>query len=697
MSDKPSFFAELQRRHVYKVGAAYAVAGWLLVQVVTQVFPIFEVSALAQRIIVLVIVAGFPFALIFSWLFDITSQGIVRTGELPASGEAPAVRRERLGLDRKLNYVLGALLLFAIAYFAAERVGLINGARKTSFAVTVTPEKSIAVLPFENLSSDKENAYFADGIQDEILTKLASIADLKVISRISTAKYKSKPEDLKTVSQQLGVATVLEGTVQKANDKVRVNVQLIDARTDTHLWAKSYDRDVKDIFSVESEVSQEIVDALQAKLSPGEANYLATAPTKDPEAYDAFLRGESEEREAESSRKPEAFDRAADWYRQAIARDPDFALAVARLAFSQMARHWWIHSLAKDELAGVKGIAEDALRLAPNLPQGHIALGTVYLWGYRQYDRASGEFQRAVELRPNDARPLNLLAATHRRQRAWERCLSEYEKAQRLDPRDSLVPASIGTTYTQLRKWKEAGRAASHALALDPRSSGTITSLLNNCLNGTGDIKEARRIMSSFPAENRISSRTYRVDVVGIIGERAYLSILERDFSTALKIWEPRPNDTATEIQLGSAARPAIQLLAGDTASARAEGEQVREALEAALRARPDDSNTLAQLSWTYLALGRKAEALQAARQATNILSVEKDSMAGPGLLTNLAEVEAQAGETDEAIKTLRYLLSIPAGTVVSLARLRIDPVWDPIRNDSGFQDLLTMKEHVGP
>src|SRR6202043_2467709 len=193
-------------------------------------------------------------------------------------------------------------------------------------------EKSVAVLPFENLSDDKSNAYFADGIQDEILTKLASIADLKVISRTSTAKYKSKPEDLKTVSQQLGVATVVEGTVQRAADKVRVNVQLIDARADTHLWAKSYDRDIKDVFAVESEVSQEIADALQAKLSPDEANTLAAAPTKDPEAYDLFLRGESEQREAESSRKPEAFDRAAIFYQQALDRDPNFALAIARLA-----------------------------------------------------------------------------------------------------------------------------------------------------------------------------------------------------------------------------------------------------------------------------------------------------------------------------------------------------------------------------
>jgi tetratricopeptide (TPR) repeat protein len=478
---------------------------------------------------------------------------------------------------------------------------------------------------------------------------------------------------------------------------VRVNVQLIDARTDTHLWAKSYDRALKDIFAVESEVSQEIADALQAKLSPGEANYLATAPTKDPEAYDAFLRGEWEQREAESSRRPEAFDRAADWYRQAIVRDPNFALAVARRAYSQIARHWWIRSLSRDELAQVKGAAEDALRLAPDLPQGHIALGTVYLWGYREYDRALGEFQRAVELQPNDAAPLILLAATHRRQGAWERSLSEYGKAQRLDPRDALVPASIGTTYAQLRMWKEGGRAATHALALDPRSSGTITSLLNSCLNGTGDIKEARRLVSSFPSENRISSRTYRVDVVGIIGERAYLSVLERDFSTALQIWEPRSNDTATETELGPAARPAIHVLAGDTASTRGESNKVREVLETTLRTRPDDFNTLVQLSWTYLALGLKAEALNAARQATNILPVEKDSMSGTGILTNLAEVEAQAGETDEAIKTLHYLLSIPAGMEVSLARLRIDPVWDPIRNDPGFQQLLIGKEQIGP
>jgi len=572
-----------------------------------------------------------------------------------------------------------------------------NPASGNETATKAIPEKSIAVLPFESLSEDKANAYFAEGIQDEILTKLASIADLKVISRTSTAKYQSKPEDLKTVSQQLGVANVVEGTVQRAADKVRVNVQLIDARGDTHLWAKSYDREIKDVFAVESEISQEIADTLQAKLSPHEANVLASVPTQDPEAYDLFLRGESEQREAASSRKPEAFDRAADWYRQAIERDPNFSLAIARLAYIQMWRHWWIHSLAEKDLAEVKETAEHALRLAPNLAEGHIALGFVFYWGYRQYDEALGEFRRALELQPNDARALSSLGYVHRRQGEWERCLSEFQRAGQLDPREAVIPASIGTTYLQLRKWKEAERAARHALTLDTREFGGMTTLLNSCLNGTGDIKEARRIMSTFPTENRIIGRVWGAAVVDLIGQRAYLSIIERDFPTALKIWEPGANDGAAKNEVGIAARPTIHVLAGDSSASRAESEQVGGVLEAALRERPNDLSILTQLSWIYLALGRNAEALSAARQAANILPIEKDALLGAGVLTNLAEVEAHAGETEEAIKILHRLLSIPAGLEVSIARLKIDPVWDPIRNDRGFQQLLTSQEHVGP
>src|SRR5207247_2481033 len=275
---------------------------------------------------------GFPIALVIAWAFELTPEGLKRAEDV----DLPLAKRPK---SHGWIYVviIGALLsvaLFFVGRYTAQSTGAHRqnaGAARTEAPTTAIPQKSIAVLPFENLSDDKGAAYFADGIQNEFLTKLASIADLKVISRTSTAKYKSKPEDLKTVSQQLGVANILEGSVQKATDKVRVNVQLMDARADSHLWAKSYDREIKDVFAVESEVAQEIADSLQAKLSPAEANTLATAPTKDAAAYDLFLKGEHEEHLAENSLRPESYEQAAVWYQQAIVHDPNFALAMARL------------------------------------------------------------------------------------------------------------------------------------------------------------------------------------------------------------------------------------------------------------------------------------------------------------------------------------------------------------------------------
>jgi TolB-like protein len=302
-------FFELKRRNVYKVAVAYAVIGWLLVQVATQVFPFFEIPNWAVRLVVLAIMIGFPIALVIAWAFELTPQGLKRTEDVDLAAQGR--RKSHAWIYIVIVGAVFSIGLFFIGRYTARNT--ITPAGTGAATGSSIPQKSIAVLPFENLSDDKGAAYFADGIQDEILTKLASIADLKVISRTSTAKYKSKPEDLRTVSQQLGVATVLEGSVQKANDKVRVNVQLIDARADSHLWAKSYDRDIKDVFAVESEVAQEIADSLQAKLSPAEATKLATAPTKDTRAYDLFLKGEFEGRVANSTLRPESFDQATVW------------------------------------------------------------------------------------------------------------------------------------------------------------------------------------------------------------------------------------------------------------------------------------------------------------------------------------------------------------------------------------------------
>ncbi|HEY4285122.1 MAG TPA: adenylate/guanylate cyclase domain-containing protein [Chthoniobacterales bacterium] len=586
--------------------------------------------------------------------------------------------------------IVTALLLFSVIVAAFVIVS------KRSKPTAKVPEKSIAVLPFENLSEDKSNAYFADGIQDEILTKLASIADLKVISRTSTAKYKSKPEDLKTVSQQLGVATVVEGTVQRAANKVRVNVQLIDARADSHLWAKSYDRDIKDVFAVESEVSQEIAEALQAKLSPNEANTLAAAPTRDAEAYDLFLKGEYQEREAESSLKGESFDSAAAFYQKALDRDPKFALAAARLAESRATRHWFVTKLSETELDRVKSMAEHALVLAPNLAEAHIALGTFYYLGHRQYDSALEEYQRALNLQPNNLKALEFSAYVHRRQGDWQQALTELNNCKERDPLDAALLGNIAGAYCNLRLWTDARSLGLRCLALDPRNVVGMRAVVSSDLNGAGDIRAAKRSLASFPPDVRLINKVVIANAPGVIGEATYLHVMEHEFGAALKDWDNETTDP-DENRMRMAARAAIHVLAGSAGGAREEIEKTRSLLEARLQERPQDGSTMIQLAWVNLALANKTEALHLAQKASELLPVAKDALGGPLFLTGLAEIQARVGETKEAVENLHQLLSIPAGFVVSIQRLKIDPVWDPIRNDPRFQQLLTGEEQIGP
>src|SRR6266511_4405253 len=371
-------------------------------------------------------------------------------------------------------------------------------ARTTAPAPSAIPEKSIAVLPFENLSEEKGTAYFAEGIKDEILTKLATVRDLKVISRTSTAKYQSKPDNLKTVAQELGVSTILEGAVQKAGDKVRVNVQLIDARVDTHLWAKSYDRDFKDVLGVESEVSQEIAEALQANLSPSESHVLASVRTGDTEAYDLFLRGEYELRQSEISQTADALGRADAFYRQALARDPNFAEAAAEFARSRLSRHWFVSPLSSTELEEVKSLIDRALALAPNSPEAHSALGLFFYWGYRRYEAALTEFNRTLELQPNNALARQNCAAVYRRRGEWERSLADSQRAQELDPRDTGIPDNMAATCLLLRLWKDAERCESRSLAIDPHNMQAASALLVTRLNATGYVGLARRAFDGF-------------------------------------------------------------------------------------------------------------------------------------------------------------------------------------------------------
>ena len=597
-------------------------------------------------------------------------------------------------LDRWKTARRLALAVAVIALASAVAFPVFRRSQEQALPVNV-PAKSIAVLPFENLNADQSNPHFAEGIQDQILTKLASVADLKVISRISTEKYGSKPRDLKSVSQELGVATVLQGTVQKDGERVRVNVDLIDARSDRHIWAKNYDTDLRDVFVIQSEVSQEIGNVLRAKLSATEALGLAAAATRDPEAYDLFLRGEYEGRRGESLVTAEPLDRAADFYRRALSLDPSFALAAARLARNRLYWHWQVSPLAPAELIEVKTLVDRALASAPDLAESHVSLGLFHYFGHREYEQAIPAFQRALELQPNHVDARKYSGFVYRRMGHWERSLVEMAKAEELDPRDDTIPANIAASYVNLRQWNDAKRAASRSLTLHPHNQGGLRNLFLSCVNGDGRTDSARRVIGRLPPGVTLTTNAVRGNVSNIIEDFNYLHVLERDFAGALR-QATKENDDPRERVSRLVARVAIRVLAGDAASAIAESEEARTLLEARLRERPGDGFAMTQLSWVYVALGRKADALRMAHQAAEWLPLEKDAFGGPSFAVGLAQIQARTGEAPEAVKTLRHLLSIPAGIAVSVNRLKLDPVWDPIRGDLEFQQLLASKEAIG-
>src|SRR5215831_11404364 len=413
MSEKPSFFAELKRRNVYKVAVAYIVAGWALSQGIAQVFPVFDVSNWVIRLIVLLIIIGFPIALLLAWMFELTPQGIKRAETADAM---PATDRK----NRVWIYVVVVGGLFSIGLFFLGRYTAQTPRQNEAATGSALPQKSIAVLPFENLSHDPDNAYFAEGIQDEILTRLSKIADLKVISRTSTQHYKSAPDNLREIAKQLGVAHILEGSVQKSGDAVRVNVQLIKAATDSHVWADTFDRKLTDIFSVESNIAKGVADQLRAKLTGQEEQVIAAKPTDNVEAYDAYLRGLAYTLKTYPTSANVLG--AQKYLREAVRLDPKFALGWALLSYVD-ARGYITQSVqptvALREEA--RQAAETALTLQPNLGEAVVAKGAYHYWILKDYDTAVRYFEQARQLLPNSSRVPELLAYVARRRGQWDR------------------------------------------------------------------------------------------------------------------------------------------------------------------------------------------------------------------------------------------------------------------------------------
>ena len=420
--DAKNFFAELKRRKVYRVAVAYAVVSWLLIQIATQVFPFFEIPVWAVRLVIVLLVLGFPVALLLAWAFDPTPEGIKRTDDLDE-----------------------AQLL------ASSRVPKLIRAMPVA-----PPEKSIAVLPFENYSEDIQNAYFADGIQDDILSSLAKVADLKVTSRTSVRQFRAGTRNLHEIGEALGVAYILEGSVRRESNRVRINAQLIDARTDQHVWNDTYDREITDLFELQSELARRITFALRANLSPREKAGLQIHSTADMAAYELFLRARDLFRWSGSGDPRENGEEALRLLGEALERDPRFALAHCLVSRVHGEIYWFGYDRSRARLTQAKVAADHALRLQPDLGDARLALAYYYYYGYRDYELARTEIAIAQEATPNDAEVWDAAGAIDRRQGRWEQAVPNFEKARQLDPRNNSVVWNLAETYACLGRYTEA-------------------------------------------------------------------------------------------------------------------------------------------------------------------------------------------------------------------------------------------------
>ena len=656
------FFEEVQRRKVYRVAAAYIIAAGFIIQIGSAVFPAWELPNWAFRLVVVLLLLGFPIALILAWAYDVTPQGIRAT---PTSAAPGSHRRRNL----IMLIATGVIISAAAGLFLLPRVS----ARKI--------DKSIAVLPFQNLSDQKDNAYFADGIQDDILTNLSKIGDLKVISRMSVMSYRG--DGLRTareIGKALGVATLLEGSVRRIGNRVRVSVQLINANDDEHIWAEDYDRDLTDVFAIQTDLAQKIASSLQAKLSPNEKERLDRRPTQNSDAYLLFIQAH------DYANRPEHFRddslKAEELFEQAIKLDPKFAAAFAGLSMVESSiYHSFEPTPARREKARLN--ADESLRLQPDLPEGHLALGFSYYYGDRDYERARAEFEIAKRDLPNEAEAYMAIGAIQRRQGKWAESNTNLEKAAALDPKNLSILFNLAYSYMALRNFEASEKTLDRAIAVAPQSFVTVGLKAYLAVVSRGDLTGAERQIFSLPAD---------LDSNGLVTwARWWVLMLQRKFPEAFAVVQKFPGETL--IIEGAPPLPkaflegTIQLLQGDKEKAQPALEHAHLVSEQLLREAPDDAARHAQHGLILAALGRKQEAIAEGKRAVELLPESQDAFDGPKCIASLAQIYAWTGESDEAFRLIDHLLGVPNGLAISM--LKLDPVWDPLRKDPRFQALI--------
>jgi TolB-like protein len=668
-----NFFSELKRRNVYKVAVAYAVVGWLVIQISSTVLPTFHAPEWVVQTLVVLVMLGFPIALVIAWAFEMTPEGMKRTEEISPDEPLPQWSK------RKFAAVFATLALIAAGLLAwqSQRTKILAPVTETIAASPPIPEKSVAVLPFENLSSDKENAYFAVGIQDEILTRLSKIAALKVISRTSTQKYKSAPDNLRDVGKQLGVANILEGSVQKIGNAAHITVQLIRAGTDEHLWAESYDRKLDDIFGVEKEVAQNIAVALKAKLTNAEEQSLAQKPTGNPAAYEAYLRGKALMWEGNES----ALRGSIQSYEEAVRLDPQFALAWAGLASARSIGFYYMASPA------LRTAAEESLAraeaLQPDLPEIQVARANFGYFVLGDNKHVREVLEQLHLIWPNNAEVIQLLAFTYQRLGEWQKAIEAFDQVIVLNPRDLQARKFAAYTRGDVRDWPAAQRIAEEALQVWP-DDRNLLAIQAQIFQAIGQLDAAQLIVDKLKPDR------LDYDAVGAVW---YQAKLRRSPATALKLFEPlaRRSDALKEWVRDALILGNLQQLSGDTAAARAAFTTVRDAAEAGLRDEPDNVRWLSVLASASAGLGERETAVAAIDKAIALQA--NDARTQPHHQETKARILARFGEKDGALDILSHLLEISYdgslfGPPLTPSLLRLDPDWDNLRGDPRFARL---------
>jgi len=678
-----SFFTELKRRRVYSVAVAYVVVAWLLIQVATQVFPFFGIPNWVVRLVVLLTIVGFPVSLVCAWAFEMTPEGIKLEGDI----------------DRRITRKTGRKLTALIVIVAAVAAGVtvfrfvhsqhgMEAAKQPPLAVAIE-SKSIAVLPFENRSEDKANAYFAHGIQDEILVRLAKIADLKVISRTSTQHYKSAPENLREIGQELGVAHLLEGSVQRAANRVRVNAQLIDARTDAHLWAQTYDRDLADVFAIQSEIARAIAEQLQAKLSPNEKKAIEQPPTTDLAAFDLYSQANSLLLKAGFSvTYGPAIREAIELLDEAVKRDPAFFDAYCQLAYA----HEYLYGLTGSDhsparLALAEAAVQAATRLRPDAAETHLARAEYLYYGLRDYAGALAQLEIARRGLPNDPRLFEVTGYILRRRGQQEEGLRNLERAAELDPRNFITLQQIALSYQFLGRYADSIAAMDRALAIVPDSVETqdVRGLFYFFWKADTrpPLQTIDAILAQQPGAIAIAADTWFLCALAerdpAAAERALVAVGDN------QCWSEGVINLSRSFGEGLLAR-----MVKDEARARTAFEAARAQQEKVIQAQPDYGPALCVLSIIDAALGRKDLALDEGRRAIALTPVEKDVNNGSRVLQYFAITAAWTGEKEFALQQLEAGLRAPqASQMLSYGALKLLPFWDPLRGDPRFEQIV--------